>query len=86
MSRRGSVRGEEQHLGKDGQAATEGNRRLDTFEGKKGGILCAVDKTNGQKLTELKLSSSPVFDGMIAADGRLFLSLKDGNVIGMGSR
>lgn len=48
--------------------------------------MCAVDKTNGQKLTELKLSSSPVFDGMIAADGRLFLSLKDGNVIGMGSR
>ena len=48
--------------------------------------MCAVDKTTGQKLTELTLSSSPVFDGMIAADGRLFLSLKDGNVIGMGSR
>jgi len=59
---------------------------LDMFEGKKGGILCAVDKTNGQKMAELRLASPPVFDGMIAADGKLFLSLKDGSVLCMGSR
>jgi hypothetical protein len=59
---------------------------LDSFEGKKGGVLCAVSKSDGRKLAELKLPSSPVFDGMIAADGKLFLSLKDGSVICMGNR
>ncbi|MCK4786124.1 MAG: hypothetical protein KAV87_20370 [Desulfobacteraceae bacterium] len=54
---------------------------LDKFEGRKGGVLLAVDKTTGGKLAELELPSSPVFDGMISANGRLFMSLMDGSVI-----
>lgn len=56
---------------------------LDKFEGRKGGILLATDKTTGKIMAELKLPSSPVFDGMIAASGRLFLSLKDGTTLCM---
>ncbi len=57
---------------------------LDTFEGRKGGVLLATDKTTGQKLDELELPSSPVFDGMIAANARLYVSLKNGTVLCMG--
>jgi hypothetical protein len=32
-------------------------------------------------LAEVKLPSSPVFDGLIAAGGKLLLSLKDGSVL-----
>jgi len=54
---------------------------VDTFAGRKGGVLWAVDKAIGTKLAEVSLPSSPVFDGLIAAGGRLFVSLKDGSVI-----
>ena len=54
---------------------------LDTFEGRKDGLLLATDKTTGQILAEFKLPSSPVFDGMIAANGKLLLALKDGSVV-----
>ncbi len=59
---------------------------LDTFEGRKGGILCAVDKTDGRELAQRKLPSPPVFDGMIAAAGKLLIALKDGSVVCLGSR
>jgi len=54
---------------------------LDTFEGRKDSLLLATDKVTGQMLAEFKLPSSPVFDGMIAANGRLFLALKNGCVV-----
>jgi outer membrane protein assembly factor BamB len=57
---------------------------VDAFDGKSGGVLWAVSKGAGTRLAETKLPSSPVFDGMIAAGGRLFLSLKDGSVICLG--
>jgi len=41
----------------------------------------AMNLTDGQKKTELKFPTSPVFDGMIAGGGRLFLSMKDGSII-----
>ena len=59
---------------------------LDRFEGRKGGILSAVDKTNGGELSQIKLPSPPVFDGMIAAGGKLFVALADGSVVCLGSR
>jgi outer membrane protein assembly factor BamB len=56
---------------------------LDKFEGRKGGILLATAKASGEKLAEFELPSSPVFDGVIAANGRLFMSLTDGSVLCM---
>ena len=54
------------------------------MEGKKGGLLWAVSAADGRRLAEYKLESVPVFDGMVAAAGRLYLSLKDGTVLCMG--
>ncbi len=51
------------------------------FEARKGAQLVAVSAGDGKKLFEMPLESPPVFDGMIAADGRLFACLRDGSVV-----
>ena len=51
------------------------------LEGAQGGLLWAVSAADGKKVSELKLDATPVFDGMIAADGKLFVSTKAGKVI-----
>ena len=39
-----------------------------------------VSAADGKMLLEHKLDSIPVFDGMIAAENRIFISLTDGSV------
>jgi len=51
------------------------------FEARKGAKLVSVSAKDGKKLSETPLEYPPVFDGMIAADGRLFASLRDGSVV-----
>jgi outer membrane protein assembly factor BamB len=50
------------------------------FDGKKGAVLRAVAAADGSKLAEIKLDSPPVFDGLIAAGGRLYMSDRAGRV------
>ena len=54
---------------------------LAALEGKKGALLRAVSTADGKTVTERKLDSPPVFDGMAAANGRLFLALQNGRVL-----
>ncbi len=54
------------------------------FEGRKGGVLATVSAGDGKELARRKLDSPPVFDGLIAAGGRLFVSLENGTVECMG--
>jgi len=54
------------------------------FLGRQGALLCAVAAADGRPLAEYKLESSPVFDGMIAARERLFVSLQDGSLVCFG--
>ena len=49
-------------------------------EGKNGAILWAVSAADGRKLVEYRLDSPPVFDGIAAANGRLYLSTIDGRL------
>jgi outer membrane protein assembly factor BamB len=56
------------------------------FEGRKGAFLWAFSAADGRKLTEHKLDSEPVFDGMIAANGRLYVSTRDGKVVCLAGR
>jgi hypothetical protein len=56
---------------------------LASFEGRKGGVLRAYAAGDGHRLAERELDSPPVFDGLIAAAGRLFLSTTDGKVVCM---
>jgi len=58
-------------------------KALDTFEGRRGAVLLAVNKTDGQKISEHKLDASPIFDGLIAAKGNLYMSTKSGTVVCM---
>jgi outer membrane protein assembly factor BamB len=53
---------------------------LAPFEGRSRGLLQAIAPDTGKKLAEYALDTSPVFDGMIAAGGRVFLSLENGSV------
>jgi len=50
------------------------------LEGQRGALLWAVSASDGKKLAEYNLESPPVWDGMAAANGRLYLSLKNGIV------
>jgi hypothetical protein len=59
---------------------------LAAFEGRKGGVLRAYAAADGTRLSQCKLDAPPVFDGLIAADGRLFLSTTDGKVVCLGGR
>ena len=56
------------------------------FEARRGARLVAVSAIDGNKLSETPLECPPVFDGMIAADGRLFASLQDGSVISLAAK
>jgi hypothetical protein len=49
--------------------------------GEKGALLCAVSAEDGKKLSEHQLDTLPVFDGLIAAGGRLYLATTDGSVL-----
>jgi hypothetical protein len=53
---------------------------LGAFEGRKGGVLCVFDTATGRKLSEQKISSSPVFSGIAAANQRLYLATEDGSL------
>ncbi|MFC1497418.1 PQQ-binding-like beta-propeller repeat protein [Verrucomicrobiota bacterium] len=54
---------------------------LAAFEGRAGSILQVFSSKDGTKLSEYKLDSEPVFDGISAADGKLFVSLKSGKIM-----
>jgi hypothetical protein len=56
-------------------------RQTAALQGEHGSRLLAVSATDGQQLAERELSGLPVFDGMAAAAGRLYLATTDGNVM-----
>ncbi len=56
-------------------------QQQDAVDGKLGGIMWAVSAKDGTKLSEQKLNALPVFDGLIAANEKLFMSTTDGRVI-----
>jgi len=56
------------------------------WQGRKGGHLWAVSAKDGEALAKYELDSMPVFDGMAAAAGRLYLTVQDGSVICFGKQ
>jgi outer membrane protein assembly factor BamB len=51
------------------------------YEGRLGGVLWAVSADTGKKLAVYKLDAPPVFDGLIATPGKLFITTTDGGVL-----
>jgi hypothetical protein len=56
-----------------------------SFEGRMGAVLRVYSAEDGKVLGEHKLQAAPVFDGLIAAERRLFLSTVDGRLECMGA-
>ena len=64
----------------------ETHKKQAAFEGDEGISLQAVSTSDGSILAQYKLDSLPVFDGMAAARGQLYLSTKDGRVLCFGAK
>jgi outer membrane protein assembly factor BamB len=56
------------------------------FEARRGARLVAVSANDGKKLSETLLECPPVFDGMIAAGGRLYVCLEDGSIVSLAAK
>ncbi len=50
------------------------------WRGEKGALFHVVDTETGATVAEYTLDNPPVFDGLIVADGRVFLTTLDGRV------
>jgi hypothetical protein len=59
-------------------------KALAGFEGKRGVYLRVVGAADGKTASQCPLPAMPVFDGMAAAGGKVYLSLKDGSVVCFG--
>jgi hypothetical protein len=56
----------------------------ENLAGKHGGRMWLMDTRDGTQLSEIKLDSLPVWDGMSTAYGKLFVATTDGRVICLG--
>ena len=63
------------------QQPTDADPFAEALEARRGGNLLAVSANKGKTLADYDLKSSPVFDGMATAYGRLYISMKDGSVL-----
>ncbi|MHC4593958.1 MAG: outer membrane protein assembly factor BamB family protein [Planctomycetota bacterium] len=60
---------------------------LAAFEGRRGALLWAFSGEDGEKLADVaELDALPVYDGLIATAGRLYVSLKHGRVVCFGEQ
>ena len=53
----------------------------DAYEGRKGNTFRVMSAEDGKTVNEYDLPATPVFDGMSAANGGLYISLQDGSVM-----
>ncbi len=51
------------------------------YDGRMGGLITIYSKKDGNLKKRIELASPPVFDGLASADGKLFVSCKDGSVL-----
>ena len=58
----------------------------EALNGQHGAILRAVSAVDGSTISELHLDALPVWDGMAAARGTLFMTNQNGEVICLGAK
>ena len=56
------------------------------FAGEKGAVLCVVSAASGEQISKHILDAPPVFDGLVAAGGRLYMASTDGSVLCMSGK
>ena len=69
------------HVPDDPDVQAKLARQAEAFDGKHGVQLWAISKKDGKVLARYALNSPPVFDGMVAAAGRLYTATVDGHVL-----
>ena len=69
------------HNPDDAELERKAAQQTEAFRGRSGGSLWAVSTRDGSRLDSVDLEAPPVFDGMIAADNKLFLSLISGKTV-----
>jgi hypothetical protein len=67
-----------------GPAMARGDRVVEpSFDDNTGALLMGFSADDGQELSRFELEVQPVFDGMAAAGGRLYVSMTDGRIVCM---
>ena len=51
------------------------------LKGERGGVMQVFSKKGGKKLAEHELEYLPAFDGLIAAEGSLYMTTENGSVV-----
>ena len=54
------------------------------FENRRGARLVSLAASDGKPLSEIEIGNPPVFDGLIAAGGRIYVSQTDGSLLCLG--
>jgi len=52
-----------------------------SYEGRRGGLLWTINAKSGKATGEIELSAAPVWDGLAAVEGHVYVALKDGTVL-----
>jgi hypothetical protein len=68
-------------MARDPNLASQLVQQDDALSGEAGGLMRVVSAIDGNTQAEYKLDALPSWDGMAAANGKLFLSTTDGKVI-----
>ena len=63
-----------------------GDKAAAALDGSQGAVLLAVSAADGEVVGERRLAAPPVWDGMAAARGRLYMATTDGKVICMAGK
>ena len=61
------------------------HRQRAALEGKEGALLRVVSPADGSKLAQYRMDSPPRWDGMAAANGRLYVATLDGELLCLGA-
>jgi len=57
-----------------------------TYKGTEGGLVSVRSASNGEKVGQFDLDTAPVWDGMAAANGQLYISLENGSLLALGAK
>ena len=60
---------------------TQMTEQVQWLKGARGGVMQVFDKNTGKKLKEYKLDALPSFDGLIAAEGALYMATDQGSIV-----
>jgi outer membrane protein assembly factor BamB len=67
--------------GEEALTLKDAKKALDAWTGQSGGILYAASTADGKKVAQLDLPAPTIFDGLAAADHKLYLALQNGQIL-----